>query len=204
MTTPKDIYAPPFEADVTRLVVEHPLAWVITAAQGEFSATLLPLRPVLAADGSIDYLRGHFSRSNPHAAVARRVPRTLLLFTGPHGYVSPSWMTDRTQAPTWNYASVQYVADLEFVDDTPRMDELMRDLVGAMEAGRPKAWSIDDMGARYGKLSQRIVGFHARIVERRAKFKLGQDERDDVYAEITGQLADQELLEWMRKANPGR
>lgn len=46
-----------------------------------------------------------------------------------------------------------------------------------------------------------------RVIEIRAKFKLGQDERDDVFVDITTGLArsgQDELLQWMKVFNPGR
>ncbi|HET9694417.1 MAG TPA: FMN-binding negative transcriptional regulator, partial [Steroidobacteraceae bacterium] len=95
-------FDPPAEADVTRLVLEHPFAWLVTAHDGAFAATPLPLRPVLDAQGAVTALLGHFARSNPHVELLRRVPRTLVLFLGPHGYVSSSWFADRTRTPTWN------------------------------------------------------------------------------------------------------
>ena len=52
-----------------------------------------------------------------------------------------------------------------------------------------------------------IIPFEATVVEQRAKFKLGQDERDTVFAEITAALENagsNELLAWMRELNPGR
>jgi transcriptional regulator len=52
-----------------------------------------------------------------------------------------------------------------------------------------------------------IIPFEAKVVEQRAKFKLGQDERDTVFAEITealGRTGSDELLAWMRELNPGR
>jgi transcriptional regulator len=200
-------FAPPSEQDVTRLVLEYPLAWIVSAADGEFAATPLPLRPVIDPQGGIVELRGHFARSNPHADLAHRVPRALLLFTGPNGYVSPSWLGDRTRAPTWNYAMVQYVVDLEFVEDAERRDDMMRDLVDAMEAGRPNAWSIEDMGTRYERLAAGVRCFRAHIRERRVRFKLGQDERATEYADIVAALAstgDHTLLEWTRRANTSR
>jgi transcriptional regulator len=201
------MFAPPSEADVTRLVREHPFAWVVSAPDGELSATPLPIRPVVDDEDRIVELRGHFARSNPHVALLRRTPRALLLFMGPHGYVSASWLRDRTRTPTWNYAMVQYLVDVEFVEDVARTDWLMRDLVDAMEAGRPAAWSLDEMGPRYRQLASGVIGFHAHIRGRRAKFKLGQDERDAEYADIVGALrrdGDHALLAWMQQANPAR
>jgi len=200
-------FVPSSEGEVMRLVIENPLAWVVSFAERDYCATPLPLRPVLDAGQRITGLQGHFARSNRHVELLRRDPRAVLLFMGPHGYVSPSWMTDRTQAPTWNYATVQFLVDIELIDEAAELDAVVRDLIGAMEAGRPRAWSADDMGARYRSLSRGIIGFRARIVSRRAKFKLGQDEREDVYADIVGGLEANgmdELREWMRRSNPSR
>lgn len=200
-------YAPPNDAEVTRLLIEYPLAWVVTLSGGNFGASLLPLRPCHDGQGRLTALRGHFARSNSQVALVRANPRALVLFLGPHGYISPSWLTDRTRAPTWNYASARFIVDIEFIEDGPRMESLMRDLVGSVEAGRERAWSIDDMGARYQRLLPGIVGFHARILEAHVKFKLGQDERDENYAEIMKGLAGtgfDELREWMMRSNSRR
>lgn len=185
--------------DVTRLVTAHPLAWVVSDGP---HATLLPLRATLADDGSIVGLRGHFARANPQVAALRAKPGALLLFLGPHGYISPSWMEDRTQAPTWNYASAQFQVELDFFEEQGALEELLRDLIGAMEQGRARPWHEKEMGARYEKLARGIIGFDARILSAHAKFKLGQDERRDVFADITAALAQDpasaDLLQWMR------
>jgi hypothetical protein len=73
-----------------------------------------------------------------------------------------------------------------------------------METGRENAWSAAEMGARYAILANRIVAFRANIVQRRVKFKLGQDERDDVYADICTAMdagGNADLGTWMRRAN---
>jgi len=203
-------FAPPSEADVTRLVLEYPFSWLITMApEGEFAATPLPLRPVIDERGEVSALLGHFARSNPHVTLLRRAPRTLVLFMGPHGYISSSWLADRTRTPTWNYATAQYLVDIELIDDDPAAtDEIVGDLIGAMEAKRPGAWSSEEMGSRYARLITGIIAFRAHIRERRVKFKLGQDERDSEYADIMRALAtaggDRTLLEWMQRANPSR
>ena len=207
MTSPPGKFAPPSEHDVTRLVLEHPLAWLVTAGAGEFAATPLPLRPVVGEHGEVVELLGHFARSNPHVDVARRVRPTLVLFMGPHGYISSSWLRDRTRVPTWNYLYAQYVVDLEFTDDADTTRDVIGDLVEAMERDRPAAWSMDDAGPRYPQLVRGVIAFRARILERRVKFKLGQDERDSEYADIAQALAatgQQELLEWMQHCNPAR
>ncbi|MDP1618670.1 FMN-binding negative transcriptional regulator [Phenylobacterium sp.] len=190
MDKPPEKYAAQSEADIVALVTAHPLAWVVSAGQG-FSATPLPLRPRLDAEGRLTALAGHFARSNPQVARLRADPQALMLFMGPHGYVSPSWMADRTQAPTWNYACAAFAGDIVFEEGPEATRAVLDDLIEAMEDGRPAAWRTDDMGPRYEGLARGVVGFRAEIRARRVVFKLGQDERDDVFADIMAALQQQ-------------
>jgi transcriptional regulator len=202
-----DIFAPKSDEQVLRLVLGNPLAWVVSLDDGGFRATPLPLRPRVGAGGRIEALEGHMPRSHAQCAALRRDGHALILFSGPEGYISPSWVSDRTWAPTWNYAVVQFVVSVEF-DETPaRLDAHLDDLVNAMERGRPGAWRLQEMGARYEKLKPRIIPFVATVLEQRARFKLGQDERDAVFTDISAGLdraGSKELLAWMRELNPRR
>ena len=183
--------------------MENPLAWIVSA-DGPF-ATPLPLRPRLDGKGRLVGLLGHFARSNPHWERLRANPRGLALFMGPHAYVSPSWMSDRVQAPTWNYASAAFALEFEFIDDPDELRASLADLVDAMEAGRPDAWSVEEVEDRYAGLSQHIVGFRAAIIGSKATFKLGQEERDDVFGDIMAGLAAEgrgDLVSWMTTFNP--
>lgn len=207
MSVGVDRYAPPSESEATRLVTGWPLAWIVSPLADDCVATVLPLRPGIDASDKLVRLEGHFARSNRHVEVLQKNPRAMILFLGPQGYISPSWMRDRTQAPTWNYASAQYLADIKFTNNAEKLGAHVNDLVGAMEAGRPNAWSVAEMGARYQMLAKRVIGFEAVILERREKFKLGQDERDDVFADIMAALAagsQSELRDWMARSNTQR
>lgn len=180
-------YAPRSEADILDLILANPFAWVVGAGEG-FSATPLPLRPRLDADGKLVALVGHFARSNPQVARLRADPRAALLFMGHHAYVSVSWLSDRTQAPTWNYSSVAFDCDLTFLETPEEIEALLRDLIDPLEAGRPNAWSLDDMGPRAERLARGVIGFIATIRSHRAVFKLGQDEGDETFPEILAGL----------------
>ncbi len=99
------------------------------------------------------------------------------------------------------------MVDVQFIATDAELDPLMEDMVDAMEAHREHAWHAGEMGPRYRKLADRVVGFRMLVRGGRVKFKLGQDERDDVYGDIVHGLDQEgsaELLEWMRRCNPGR
>lgn len=194
--------------DVTDLARAHPLAWVVSTGAAGLLATPLPLLVHSAADGRIVAIEGHFARHNPQVAALRADPMALLLWLGPNGYVSPSWMADRTQAPTWNYASAQCRVRVGFVDDEAGLRAHLDALVAVHEGGRAAAWQAGEMGERYATLAARIVAFRAEPLDVQARFKLGQDERADVYADIVHGLQQRAdgppLCEWMRRFNHGR
>ncbi len=189
---------------VAALVRAQPFGWIVSGAGPDARATPLPLRSRLAPGGQVEALVGHFARRNPQVEALRQDPRALILMLGAHGYVSPSWMADRAQAPTWNYASAQFQVEIAFMDDGAALRAVLDDLIGAMEKDRPNPWSAAEMGERYASLSRGIIAFEARVLEARGVFKLGQDERDDVYVDILGGLEGSELADWMCVTNPGR
>jgi len=200
-------FLPRSDEDVARFITANPLAFVVAAGGAHADITLLPLRPERIGAGRIETLTGHYPRNNPQVAQLQGDPRATLLFLGPNGYISPSWFSDRTQAPTWNYASANLDVRIEFLDTPQDLDRIVRDLVDAMEAGRERRWRVEDMHARYALLLQRIIPFRATVLDIRAKFKLGQDERDDAFPEILRGLAgggNAALIEMMRDFNSHR
>lgn len=212
MSETKNIYAARSDADLLRLMRQQPLAWIVSGSGDDFRSTLLPLLAQSDADGRIVRFAGHFSRYNDQHQLLMRDPRAVILVLGINGYISPSWFVDKSQAPTWNYVSAQFVVDMQFFDAPEPIEAHLRQLVNSMEAQAPRGpdqipWDVDQMGPRYFLRSRAIVGFTAEIREVKPKFKLGQDERDDVFSDIMAGLKhgpSEPLQAWMRDFNPGR
>lgn len=198
--------SPPFstwtDKDVSDLIAAHPLAWLVSHGPLGFQATPLPLLADLDVEGRLVSLTGHMARSNPQIEALKHDARALALFMGPHGYISPSWMSDRTQAPTWNYAVLRIEVRVRLGAVT--VDEALNRLSSAMESHRPEGWSPEEMGERLNRLSRGVMTFRADVDRLNGRFKLGQDERDDVYADSLAGLGPGELTGWMRRFNPDR
>ncbi|TWI67404.1 acetyl esterase/lipase [Pseudoduganella lurida] len=201
-----DKFSPRSPQDLADLVLAQPLAWIVSGPADALQATVLPIQLECDEAGQPQRLLGHFGRSNPQWEQLAQSPHATVLLIGPQGYISPSWFADRTQAPTWNYTTARFDVEVDICDTPEDADALLRRLAGQMEDGRPNAWHVEDMGARYQNLSRGVVGFDARIVGSSARFKLGQDERDDVFADIVrglqagAQAGSAEVLaDWMRR-----
>src|SRR5947208_16242291 len=102
-----DLFAPQSQEDIERLILEYPLAWVVSPG-ADLRATLLPLQAVKDT-GRMTGLIGHFARSNPQVPLLQREPRALIPFLGSKGYISSSWMTGPQPARTWNYVEPQFI-----------------------------------------------------------------------------------------------
>jgi len=185
------------DADVIDLIHAYPLALMVSGGPGDWATTPLPLLPDVDSEGRLTRLVGHMSRANPQAAFLEQDPRACFLFQGPHGYLSPTLVPDRTWAPTWNYILLRVHAEVTFRPENN--DSALRRLVAAMEAGRENAWSVEEMGERYHKLSQYIVAFDATVQSVDATFKLSQDEKPVMFQNILSGLGHPELERWMRR-----
>jgi len=202
-----DTFASQSPADLADLVHGQPLAWVVSGTGDQLHTSVLPVQLVCDEAGQPQQLLGHFSRGNPQWQALAASPRASVLLLGPQHYVSPSWFRDRTRAPTWNYAFARFDVEVAICDTPEDADALLRGLALDMESARPAPWQPDEMGARYGQLSRGVVGFRARVLRVQSRFKLGQDERDDVFADILQGLdigGQAELAGWMRRFGGNR
>ncbi len=194
------VFEPRSEADLLRLIEEYPLAWVVSVGGAVgFCATPLPLLAETDAAGRINALFGHFALTNPQVAQLRADPRAKILFTGPHGYISPEHVSQPGWAPTWNYGTAQFDVELEFRPQ--ENDSALERLVTKMERDRRNPWTIARMGERYALLAPRVIAFRAHVRSKMARFKLGQDESAQTLSELLAALDDEALVRWMRDFN---
>lgn len=185
------------DAAAARLIAEHPLAWIVSAAN---PAVTTPMPLLLEQDegGAARALIGHLPKAHPLVRALSVDPRALFLFQGPQGYISPEWLTDKDWAPTWNFAVAVIEASVTL--DDALTERALTDLVAHMERDRAEPWTVAAMGDRFHALRRRVIGFRADITAVRARFKLGQDENDAVFTEILAGLGEGALSRWMQRA----
>lgn len=193
-------FVPRDKSDIGKLVRAYPLSWILSGDAGERLATPLPLLPEVNGDGQVVSLFGHMAKSNPQQKALEKDPRATILCMGPQGYISPELVSNPTWGPTWNYAVCRFETSVRFVPD--ETDRALVELAAALEGSDPGSWNPERMGERYHLLKQRIVAFHAEVLETHARFKLGQDEDETAFEEIVNGLEDRKLAEWMNSTRP--
>ena len=161
-------------------------------------ATHLPL--VVKDEGPHGILEGHFAKANAHwQSLADR--ETLVVFPGPHSYVSPSLYAEQLSVPTWNYIAIHAYGTLQVIDQDAAKEELLAGLIQANEPAYADRWNSAPDGYRRSMLAG-IVGFRIPIARIEGKFKLSQNrpesDRRAVYdAHAAGSADQQALAAWM-------
>src|SRR3981081_2830357 len=56
--------------------------------------------------GAYGTIYGHISRSNPQSQTFDGRHPAVVVFRGPHAYISPTWYAKSEAVPTWNFAVV--------------------------------------------------------------------------------------------------
>ncbi|HUX46059.1 MAG TPA: FMN-binding negative transcriptional regulator [Terracidiphilus sp.] len=169
-------------------------------ADGQPTATHLPL--VVREEGEHGLLEGHFARANSHwQALASR--EMLVVFAGPHAYVSPTLYAGQLSVPTWNYVAIHAYGTLELVEDEPGKLALLHGLIQTHEPAYADQWASLPEGYRRTMLAG-IVGFRIPIARIEGKFKLSQnrsesDRRNIREAHAAGTPDEHALANWMSR-----
>jgi transcriptional regulator len=198
-----DYYALKDRSRMLRFMREYPFAVLsLSDANGRMNAVHLPFIYVEARDGSVDLL-AHLARANPLHGSFDGQREALVVFSGPHGYVSPFDYESGGQVPTWNYSAVHASGRPQIVRDAGESMRIIADLAQFMEPAK-QGWRMEMLDeAKRSGLLQGIVAFRMPIERMQGKLKLNQNKSaDDVRAVAAKQreqgnheLADMMLAE---------
>jgi transcriptional regulator len=157
------------------LIRTNVFATLITTISGRFDATHVPV--VLDGEhGELGRLRFHLARANPTSKALSDEREVLMVFVGPHTYISPDWYADENLVPTWNYAAVHAYGRPRTMDDA-ELRRLLDDLSASQEKLLPKTpWTTEKMPPDLvDKMCKAIVGFDLPITELQDKWKFNQN-----------------------------
>ena len=145
---------------------EHAFGTLVTVSAGRPFATHVPF----LFEPREQLLHAHVARANPAWTHVAAAPEVLVTFTGPHGYISPTWYAVPA-VPTWNYTAVHVYGTARLVDDLDAKERHVKRLAAHYERDNPKPWvpHFDP------KMLQGIVGLEIRVGEIEGKFKLSQN-----------------------------
>ena len=151
---------------VRSFIERHSFGALISFADS-FHVTHLPF---VLEDGGPLALSSHMARANPHWRAFASNSEALVIFQGPHAYISPALYEDRVSVPTWNYAVVHAYGRVRLNDD---VESVLERMIRAFDADYLAQWS--GLPEEYkSSLKRGIVGFEVEVERVEAKFKMHQ------------------------------
>lgn len=149
---------------------------VVSSGDGGLAGTHLPflLDDTRGAQGA---LLGHMARANPQWQDMADGQEALVLFSGPHAYISPLWYTnpDR-EVPTWNYVAVHVYGRVRIIDDPEAALDIIDRLTAAHENAAPDGWRVSRLDPKQReRMMAAIIAFRIDIERIEGKAKLGQN-----------------------------
>ena len=145
---------------------------LVTGTGGTLHASHLPVtigrtEPQLVLDMPM-------ARKNPQWKEFFDEQEVMVVFSGPHAYVSPRWYEEKERVPTWNYAAVHAYGFPKVVDGRKQKHESQRRLVAAMDP----QWlpEFDKLSEKYVTMMlEGIVNFEITVTRIETRWKLSQN-----------------------------
>lgn len=162
-------------AELTAFMQHNNFAALVTHHQGIITATHLPFM-LDQSRGDHGTLIAHLARTNDQWRTFATQQEALIIFTGPHAYVSPSWYEKPTvNVPTWNYTAVHAYGLPRVVEDEAAIYAMLDQLVQAHENHYPQPWQMVSADEHVRRLMGGVVGFEMPITRLEGKAKLSQN-----------------------------
>ncbi|HEY5826369.1 MAG TPA: FMN-binding negative transcriptional regulator [Cyclobacteriaceae bacterium] len=189
--------------EIIEFVKQNGFGILVSTVNGKPWATHLPL--LINTEGTI--LSGHLARGNAQWRELSHNEEVLVIFTGPHAYISSSWY-DHENVPTWNYISVHIYGKIRITEGEKMLADLT-ELTNKYEKDSVKPVTVEGMSEKFLAAEIRgIVGIEMDIIRIESTFKLSQNRDDKNYKVITQELEkrkcplDAKVAQEMKKIRP--
>jgi transcriptional regulator len=179
---------------------QHSFATLVTQQGSVPFASHLPLS-LDRGIGMYGALRGHMARNNAQWQDFEARREVLVMFHGPHAYVSPTWYEPNPMSvPTWNFMAVHAYGEARLLPE----DELIQTLhqvVDENEKSFSSPWKLELTQLMRERMLGAIVGFEIRLSRIEGKFKLSQNrtgqDRRNVIAKLSQSAHGKEMARCM-------
>ena len=170
------MYSPPYNrieqrAEVIEFMRAHNFPLLVTGTGGSLHGSHLPA--MIHEQGEAIVVDMHMAKNNPQWKEFFD-DEVMVVFTGPHAYVSPRWYEEKERVPTWNYTAVHAYGTVAVIGDPKEKYDSQRRLIAAMDPQwLPK---FDALRPEYveGMLSG-IVNFQITVTRLETRWKLSQN-----------------------------
>ncbi len=169
------------EEDLKDFIRKNGFGIVVSTVDGKLWATHIPL---ILVGGK---LQGHISRGNKQWRALPQNEEVMVIFLGPHTYVSSSWY-DHENVPSWDYVAV-HVYGKAHIQSEEELIESLRQLTNKYEKDSVHPISVDTMSEKFLHAElPGTIGFEITIERMEASYKLSQNRDEKNHTQIISEL----------------
>ncbi len=170
------MYSPPYNrvekrAEVLEFMRANNFVLLVTGKNAALHASHLPV--MLHEEKERIFLDMHMARANAQWREFSGA-EVLVIFFGPHAYVSPRWYEEKERVPTWNYAAVHAYGVPELLEDRKAKHASQRRLIERLDP----QWlpQFDVLREEYvQRMLGAIVNFRIPVTRLETRWKLSQN-----------------------------
>jgi len=200
------MYSPPYNrledrAELIEFMRANNFPVLVTGLAGKLQASHLPC--TVHEEGEQIVIDMHMAFNNPQWSEFLD-EEVLVIFTGPHAYISPRWYDEKQRVPTWNYTAVHAYGIPQKIDDPKVKYASQRRLIEMMDP----EWlpEHDKLSDKYVQMMlDGIVNFRIPIARLETRWKLSQNRgrrEMDLIADALDNQGEKALAALTRKHLP--
>ena len=144
---------------------------LVTGTGGVLHASHLPV--TVHEEGPQIVIDMHMAKNNPQWQEFLD-DEAMVVFAGPHAYISPRWYEEQERVPTWNYTAVHAYGVPKIISEKKAKFESQRRLIASLDPQwLPK---FDALRQEYvGRMLDGIVNFSIPAARIETRWKLSQN-----------------------------
>ncbi|MEI6948057.1 FMN-binding negative transcriptional regulator [Paraflavisolibacter sp. H34] len=161
----------PDEAEKIAFMKQYSFATIITNKGALPLATQLPFFIDDRSDRLV--LSAHFARANEQAQYIE-ANTSLVVFAGPHAYISPVHYDRRESVPTWDYLAVHAYGKAKIMEEESSRLKALEQMIRFYEPGYLEQWNSLPDTFKQGMIKG-IVAFELEVTDLQGQKKLSQN-----------------------------
>jgi transcriptional regulator len=182
----------------------YSFATIITSYNNLPIATQLPF-VINEVNGKV-LISGHFAQANEQVKYIEQYT-SLIIFTEPHAYISPSHYEKHESVPTWDYISVYAYGKANIISDEKAKEQALKEMILYYEKEYLVQW--DSLSEKFKQGMMRgIVAFEIEVNNLQGKKKLSQNKSEQERKNIVSHLensnnaVERELAPFIKNLKP--
>lgn len=174
--------------ELVRFMRENLFVTLVSNSTDGIIATHLPV--IVSDDPNPLKLIGHMAKANSQWESFQDSGEVLVIFQGPHAYISPSHYNTQENVPTWNFAAVHAYGTPKIISDEIAALDVLASQIEKYEQAYQPQWNALTDEFKNSKVKG-IVPFEITVTRLEGKYKLSQNRAHDEQERIAQSLSSE-------------